>query len=94
MEREKNDLLNLWCCVNITIKKKVSIEESKENIYDGKVLKELVGYVISKNDNIQKVLTAEPYDSKDNFKYHDELKIAPVIKVRKIHHLKIITIAY
>lgn len=60
MEREKNDLLNLWCCVNVKIKKTVSIEESKENIYDGKIPKELVGDVISKNDNIQKVLTAEP----------------------------------
>jgi hypothetical protein len=48
----------------------------------------LVGDVISKNNNIQKVLADGAYDSKDNFKYLDGLKITPVIKVRKNSSIK------
>ena len=47
-----------------------------------KLLKELV-YNVSENNNIQKVLADGIYDSKDNFKYLNELKITPIIKVRK-----------
>jgi IS5 family transposase len=61
---------------------------TKENVHDGKILKELVGDVISKNNNIQKVLADGAYDSKDNFKYLKELKITPVIKVRKNSSIK------
>ncbi len=61
---------------------------TKENVHDGKILKELVGDVISKNNNIQKVLADGAYDSKDNFRYLDGLKITPVIKVRKNSSIK------
>ena len=74
--------------VNIKTKKIVSMNVTKENIHDGKILKELVGDVVSKNNNIQKVLADGAYDSKDNFKYLDELKITPVIKVRKTSSIK------
>ena len=60
---------------------------TKENVHDGKMLKELVGDV-SKNNNIQKVLADGAYDSKDNFRYLNELKIIPVIKVRKNSSIK------
>ena len=62
---------------------------TKEHVHDGKILKELVGDVVSKNNNIQKVLAdGASYDSNDNFKYLDELKITPVIKVRKNSSIK------
>jgi hypothetical protein len=47
----------------------------------------LVGDVISKNNNIQKVLADGAYDSKDNFRHLKE-KITPVIKVRKNSFIK------
>ena len=54
-----------------------------------KMLKELVGDVVSKNNNIQKVLAeGASYGSKDNFEYLGELKIIPVIKVRKNSSIK------
>ncbi len=66
--------------VNIKTKKIVSMDVTKENVHDGKILKELVGDdVVSKNNNIQKVLADGAYDSKDNFKYLDELKITPLL---------------
>ena len=86
-EREK-DLSKFMLLVNIKTKKIVSMEVTKENVHDGKMLKELVEDVVSKNNNIQKVLADGAYDSKDNFKYLDELKITPVIKVRKNSSIK------
>ncbi len=75
--------------VNIKTKKIMSMEVTKENVHDGKILKELVEDVISKDNNIQKVSADdEAYDSKDNFRYLDELKITPVIKVRKNSSIK------
>ena len=53
-----------------------------------KILKELVGDILSKNKNMQKVLADGAYDSKENFEYLDELKITPVIKVRKNSSIK------
>ncbi len=55
-----------------------------------KMLKEIVNDV-SKNYNIKKVLADWGYDSKDNFRYLDELKIIiipPAIKVRKNSSVK------
>ncbi len=63
------------------------MEVTKENVHDGKILKELV-HNASNNNNIQKVLADGAYDSKDNFRYLEELKITPVIKVRKNSSIK------
>ncbi|HEY6534659.1 MAG TPA: transposase [Candidatus Nitrosocosmicus sp.] len=38
---------------------------------------------VSKNYDIKKILADGGYDYKDNFRYLDELKITPIIKVRK-----------
>ena len=47
---------------------------TKEDVYDGKMLKELVNDVSKKYD-IKKVLADGGYDSKDNFRYLDKLKV-------------------
>lgn len=88
-EREKVFIKIHVAAVNIKTKKIVLMNVTKENVPDGKMLKELVGEVVSKNNNIQKVLADDgAYDSKDNFKYLDELKIILVIKVRKNSSIK------
>ena len=58
-EREK-DFIKIHVAVNIKTKKIVSMEVTKENVHDGKILKELVENVVSKNNNIQKVLADVP----------------------------------
>lgn len=68
--------------VDIKTKKIVSMSVTKEDVYDGKMLKELVNDV-SNNYNIKKVMADGGYDSKDNFRHLDEMKIIPAIKVRK-----------
>jgi hypothetical protein len=87
-KRKRKGFIKIHVAVNIKTKKIVSMNVTKENIHDGKILKELVGDVVSKNNNIQKILADGAYDSKDNFKYLDELKITPVIKVRKTSSIK------
>jgi len=88
-KRKRKDFIKIHAAVNIKTKKIVSMAVTKENIHDGKMLKKLVDdVVVSKNNNIQKVLADGAYDSKDNFRYLDELKITPVIKVRKNSSIK------
>jgi hypothetical protein len=65
----------------------VSMSVTKEDVYDGKILKALVDYV-SKRHSIKKVLADGGYDSKDNFGYLDRQNIVPVIKVRKHSSVK------
>ena len=86
-KRIRKGFIKIHVAVNIKTKKIVSMEVTKENVHDGKILKELV-HNVSKNNNIQKVLADGAYDSKDNFRYLKELKITPVIKVRKNSSIK------
>jgi transposase len=87
-KRKRKGFIKIHVAVNIKTKKIVSMNVTKENVHDGKMLKELVEGVISKNNNIQKLLADGAYDSKDNFRYLDGLKITPVIKVRKNSSIK------
>src|SRR6478609_1439970 len=90
MEEEKKEkrLYKNSCRSKQKKKKKVFMEVTKENVHDGKMLKKLVDDVISKNNSIKKILADGAYDSKDNFKYLDELNITPGIKVRKNSSIK------
>jgi hypothetical protein len=87
-KRKRKGFIKIHVAVNIKTKKIVSMEVTKENVHDGKMLKKLVDDVISKNNSIKKILADGAYDSKDNFKYLDELNITPGIKVRKNSSIK------
>ena len=53
-KRKRKGFINIHVApVNIKTKKIISMNVTKENVHDGKILKELVGDV-SKNNNIQK----------------------------------------
>ncbi len=60
---------------------------TKEDVHDGKMLKELVEGVPN-NYDIKKVMADGAYDSKDNFRYLDERKIIPAIRVRRNSSVK------
>jgi len=87
-KRKRKGFIKIHVAINIKTKKIVSMEVTKENVHDGKMLKKLVDDVISKNNSIKKILADGAYDSKDNFKYLDELNITPGIKVRKNSSIK------
>ena len=86
-KRKRKGFIKIHLAVNIKTKKIVSMIVTKEAVHDGKMLKEIVNDV-SKNYDIKKVLADGGYDSKDNFRYLDELKITPIIKVRKNSSIK------
>ena len=86
-KRKRKGFIKIHLAVNIKTKKIVSMIVTKEDVHDGKMLKEIVNDV-SKNYDIKKVLADGGYDSKDNFRYLDELKITPIIKVRKNSSIK------
>lgn len=86
-KRIRRGFIKIHVAANTKTKKIMSMEVTKENVHDGKMLKELV-HNASKNNNIQKVLADGAYDSKDNFRCLGELKITPVIKARKNSSIK------
>ena len=80
--RIRKGFIKIHVAVDTKTKKIVSMSVTKEDVHDGKMLKELVDDV-SKNYDIKKVLADGGYDSKDNFRQLDEMKAIPAIKVRK-----------
>ncbi len=86
-KRKRKGFIKIYVAVNIKTKKTVSMSITKENVHDGKILKELVHNI--RNNHIRKVLVDGAYDSKENFEYLKELKVTSVTKVRKMHRLKI-----
>jgi hypothetical protein len=83
----RKGFIKIHVAVDIKTKKIVSMSITKENVHDGRMLKELVNDV-SKKYNIKKVLADGAYDSKDNFRHLNELKVIPAIKVRKNSSVK------
>jgi hypothetical protein len=73
--------------VDTKTKKTVSMSVTKEDVYDGKMLKELVDGAPKKHST-KRALADGGYDSKDNFGYPDRLNVLPVIKVRKNSSVK------
>src|SRR5690348_1655066 len=85
--RIRKGFIKIHVAVDTKTKKIVSMSVTKEDVHDGKMLKELVDDV-SKNYDIKKVLADGGYDSKDNFRQLDEMKVIPAIKVRKNSSVK------
>ncbi len=54
--KRRKGFIKILVSVNIKTKKIISMEVTKENAYDGKMLKKLVDNVVSKNNNIKKYL--------------------------------------
>jgi transposase len=85
--RIRKGFIKIHVAVDTKTKKIVSMSVTKEDVHDGKMLKELVDDV-SKNYDIKKVLADGGYDSKDNIRQLDEMKVIPAIKVRKNSSVK------
>ena len=70
-----------------TNKEILALEVTDEKSYDGKVMPRLIEHVLKRNDNrdikIKSALGDGSYDSNENFKYLQNKRIRPAIKVRK-----------
>ena len=86
-KRIRKGFIKIHVAVDIKTKKIVSMSITKEDVHDGKMLKELVDDV-SKRYNIKKVMADGGYDSKNNFRHLEEMKIIPAIKVRRNSSVK------
>ena len=53
-KRKRKGFIKIHVAVDIKAKKIVSMSVTKEDVHDGKILKELVGYVLSKNTIFKK----------------------------------------
>jgi DDE family transposase len=73
--KKRRGFIKIHIAVNVRTKKILSMEVTKEDVYDGKILKKLVDNVVSENNDVKKVLADGAYDSKDNFRYIDKMYI-------------------
>jgi transposase len=86
-KRMRKGFIKIHVAVDIKTKKIVSMRVTKEDVHDGKLLKELVDDA-SEKYRIKKVMADGGYDSKDNFHHLDEKNVIPAIKVRKNSSIK------
>jgi len=78
----RRGFIKVHIAVDTKTKQIVSMEVTKEDVSDGKMLKPLVEDSASRVD-VKKVLGDGAYDSKKNFRLLADKRIDPVIKVRK-----------
>ena len=71
--------------MNIKTKEILALEVTDEKVHDGKVMDKLIEHILKSNKDvkIKSVLYDGAYDNNKNFKYIEENKIQPGIKVRK-----------
>ena len=86
-QNKKKGYLKIHVAVNIKTKEILALEVTDERVHDGKVMDKLIEHVLKSNDNgpaikIKSVLADGAYDSNESFKYLEENKIQPGIKVR------------
>ena len=74
--------------MNIKIKEILALEVTDEKVYDWKILKKLVNHVLDSSNSggphkikINSVLAPGAYDLNTNFRYIEDKKIKPGIKV-------------
>ncbi len=84
--KNKKGYLKIHIAVNIKTKEIIALEVTDEKVHDGKVMPKLIEHILKKNNNdinIKSALGDGSYDTNENFKYLQNKKIRPVIKVRK-----------
>ena len=83
---KKKGYLKIHVAVNVKTREILALEVTDEKVHDGKMMCRLVDRMLKQNNatvTIKTVLEDGAYDSNENFKYLQEKKIQPGIKVRK-----------
>ena len=80
----KRGYLKIHVAVDIKKRKIISLDVTSEQVYDGKVLSELIDDItINQNKTVESVIADGSYDSNRNFQLLSFKGIRPAIKVRK-----------
>ena len=76
--------LKIHVAVDIKTKEILALEVTDEKIHDSKMLKKRVNHVLDNHDKkkIKSVLADGAHDTNRNFRYLEDKKIIPAIKVR------------
>jgi Transposase DDE domain len=89
-KQNKRGYLKIHVAVDIKTKEILALEVTDEKVHDGKILRKLVNHVLDRSKSrgpnkikIKSVLADGAYDSNTNFRYLEDKKIKPGIKVRK-----------
>jgi hypothetical protein len=84
-KQNRKGYLKIHVAVDIKTKEVLALEITDEKVHDSKMLKKLVNNVLDNQDKkkIKSVLADGAYDSNTNFKYLEDKKVIPVIKVRR-----------
>ncbi len=85
VKNKKGYYLKIHVAVNIKTKEILALDVTDEKVHDGKVMKNLVEQVLNNNHNIKikSFLGDGAYDSNENFKYLQNKRIQPIIKVKR-----------
>ena len=83
----RRGFIKIHLAVDVKTRQILSMEVTKEDVPDGRMLKPLVEEASSKA-NVEKAIGDGAFDTKENFRYLDEKGIEPVIKVRKNSSMK------
>jgi hypothetical protein len=83
--KKKKGYLKIHIAVNIKTKEILALEITDEKSHDGKVMPRLIDHILKNKNNIKirSALGDGSYDSNENFKYLQKIRIKPAIKVRK-----------
>jgi IS5 family transposase len=84
-KQNRKGYLKIHVAVDIKTKEVLALEITDEKVHDSKMLKKLLNNVLDNQDKkkIKSVLADGAYDSNTNFKYLEDKKVIPVIKVRR-----------
>jgi len=88
-KNKKKGYLKIHIAVDIATKEILALDITDEKVHDGRILKKLVNQVLDGSSRgpkvikVKSILADGAYDSNANFRYLQEKKITPAIKVRK-----------
>ena len=85
--RVRRGFIKIHLAVDVKTKQIISMEVTREDVPDGRMLKPLVEEASSKAE-VTKVIGDGAFDSKENFRFLAERGIEPCIKVRKNSSIK------
>jgi hypothetical protein len=82
---KKKGYIKIHVAVDIKTKEILALEVTDEKVHDGKIMPKLIEQVLENSNNIKikSSLGDGSYDSNENFKYLQDKRIRPAIKVRK-----------
>ena len=82
---KKKGHIKIHVAVDIKTKEILALEVTDEKVHDGKIMPKLIEQVLENSNNIKikSSLGDGSYDSNENFKYLQNKRIRPAIKVRK-----------